>query len=674
MSISLDRQGCCGGIAELQRCEPVLYSVGTCAGQAVCTPDIDPSSNASRCVVPTKASTTWIGIILNLISATTTNIGLNLQKLALRKRHEKVVRKKERETVGLVYHLASLRSTVKTFYRNLSNASLSNRSGAQSLERSSPEIPMESLSRDHSVRQLGETRVKKVQSFPTADKDKAEFQKDLRMGNLFSNPRWLLGMVVFIFGNICNFLALNFAAQSLLAPISSISLVVNVIVAPLINHEVWTYNDLVGIFLIVSGSVVVVVFAGSPGKDYDVCVLLKLFQQTPTIIYLTVIASLITTVFIGICIVEKNLDLKDDSNEVLKKVIQGDLVAVETKPAKPSAHSPEIVVSDEEVDGGEAIKRIVTISTPVRGNLDNSDEDNLTQDETSSIDNESGIEMIVDGNNENVDTFLKSKAGDRSSIHSVSLTFKIKKPQDQTETSSPTGSLKPPSPVKNEINPDEISATGSSSVSAISHQEPKPIVAEIPAIPAKKTMRTRFIEYTRNWPIFKQLYNLKLIPVLPHKIPVNSFFARIFLPFGYAAFGGLMGTLTVLFANATIHLLSTSIFGSQNQFNSFSAWLFTFITLSTAISQVYWINMGLARYDALIQIPVYFVVWTIFDVVGGGVYYNEFANYTTVRFVLFIMGIVIIFIGVIVLAGRLKALEVDNPQPVAPSESEKNEV
>lgn len=135
-----------------------------------------------------------------------------------------------------------------------------------------------------------------------------------------------------------------------------------------------------------------------------------------------------------------------------------------------------------------------------------------------------------------------------------------------------------------------------------------------------------------------------------------------------------MGTLTVLFANATIHLLSTSIFGSQNQFNSFSAWLFTFITLSTAVSQVYWINMGLARYDALIQIPVYFVVWTIFDVVGGGVYYNEFANYTTVRFVLFIMGIVIIFIGVIVLAGRLKALEVDNLQPVAPSESEKNEV
>ncbi|KAJ3274727.1 NIPA-like protein 3 [Terramyces sp. JEL0728] len=613
MSISLDLQGCCGGIAEKQRCEPVLYSVGTCAGQAVCTPDIDPSSNESRCVVPTKASTTWIGIILNLISATTTNIGLNLQKLALRKRHEKVVRKKERETVGLVYHLASLRSSVKTFYRNLSNASLSNRSGAQSLEISTPaEIPMESLSRDHSIRQHGETRVKKVQSFPTADKDKAEFQKDLRMGNLFRNPRWLLGMVVFIFGNICNFLALNFAAQSLLAPISSISLVVNVIVAPLINHEIWTYNDLVGIFLIVSGSVVVVVFAGSPGKDYDVCVLLKLFQQTPTIVYLSVVASLITTVFIGICIVEKNLDLKDSSDEVLKKAIQGDLVAVETKPAKPSRHTPEIVVSDEEMEGGEAIKRIVTISTPVRADQDSSDEDYLSRDETSSIDNESGIEMIVDGNNEKIDTILKSKPGDRTSVHSVSLTFKIKKPNDNTET-SPVDSLKPPSPIKNEINPDEISATNSAS--DISQNASNPIIPD-----------------------------------------------------------GLMGTLTVLFANATIHLLSTSIFGSQNQFNSFSAWLFTFITLSTAVAQVYWINMGLARYDALIQIPVYFVVWTIFDVVGGGVYYNEFANYTTTRFVLFIFGIVIIFVGVIVLAGRLKTLEVDSMDPITPSESEKNEV
>jgi hypothetical protein len=118
-----------------------------------------------------------------------------------------------------------------------------------------------------------------------------------------------------------------------------------------------------------------------------------------------------------------------------------------------------------------------------------------------------------------------------------------------------------------------------------------------------------------------------------------------------------MGTLTVLFAKATIHLLTESIFQRNNQFTSFSSWVFTFITLMTAFNQIYWINMGLARYDALLQIPVFYVVWTLFDVIGGGIYYDEFSNFEIYQFVWFCCGVIVIFLGVVVLAGRLKQLE-----------------
>jgi hypothetical protein len=114
-----------------------------------------------------------------------------------------------------------------------------------------------------------------------------------------------------------------------------------------------------------------------------------------------------------------------------------------------------------------------------------------------------------------------------------------------------------------------------------------------------------------------------------------------------------MGTLTVLFAKATSHLLTESIFNGNNQFTSFSPFLFTGVTIVTAGSQIYWINIGLARYDALLQIPVFFVVWTLFDVIGGGVYYDEFAGFSALQFVLFCLGVVVIFCGVVILSNRL---------------------
>ena len=76
-----------------------------------------------------------------------------------------------------------------------------------------------------------------------------------------------------------------------------------------------------------------------------------------------------------------------------------------------------------------------------------------------------------------------------------------------------------------------------------------------------------------------------------------------------------MATMLTLFAKASIYLLTGS-FQGENQFNSFPAYLFTFITIFCAVSQIYWINLGLARYDALLQIPVFYVVWTLFDVIG----------------------------------------------------------
>ena len=65
---------------------------------------------------------------------------------------------------------------------------------------------------------------------------------------------------------MANVVALQFAPQSLVAPLGSISLVVNVIVAPWLNKERWGWKDIVGVILIVGGSSMVVAFSGYAAK------------------------------------------------------------------------------------------------------------------------------------------------------------------------------------------------------------------------------------------------------------------------------------------------------------------------------------------------------------------------------------------------------------------------
>ncbi|KAJ3125003.1 hypothetical protein HK098_000668 [Nowakowskiella sp. JEL0407] len=148
----------------------------------------------------------------------------------------------------------------------------------------------------------------------------------------------------------------------------------------------------------------------------------------------------------------------------------------------------------------------------------------------------------------------------------------------------------------------------------------------------------------------------KYLPTFKKKIPINSPAVQYVLPLSYASLGGLMATITVLFAKSTIHLLSASLFEGDNQYQNGFAWLITLVTVFTAVSQIYWINMGLQRYDALLQIPIFYVVWTVFDVIGGGIYFDEFSNFTPLNYFLFSLGVGVIFVGVGILAMRLKVI------------------
>ncbi|KAI9229647.1 MAG: hypothetical protein DHS80DRAFT_13625, partial [Piptocephalis tieghemiana] len=131
---------------------------------------------------------------------------------------------------------------------------------------------------------------------------------------------------------------------------------------------------------------------------------------------------------------------------------------------------------------------------------------------------------------------------------------------------------------------------------------------------------------------------------------------KYLLPLAYAGLGGFMSSLTTLFAKSLINLLSESVVEKNNQFNNVVSWVILIVTVITAVSQVYWINMGLRKYDALLQVPVFYCCYNILDIIGGGIYYDEFAHYTSLKYAMFILGVVLIIVGVGSLAKRLKRL------------------
>jgi len=74
-----------------------------------------------------------------------------------------------------------------------------------------------------------------------------------------------------------------------------------------------------------------------------------------------------------------------------------------------------------------------------------------------------------------------------------------------------------------------------------------------------------------------------------------------------------------------------------------------------AILQISFLNRGLATYDQITYVPIYQAMITIWGVVAGGIYFDEFKNFTVLQFFMFFTGLTCIAGGILILAFNPKA-------------------
>ena len=93
-------------------------------------------------------------------------------------------------------------------------------------------------------------------------------------------------------------------------------------------------------------------------------------------------------------------------------------------------------------------------------------------------------------------------------------------------------------------------------------------------------------------------------------------------------------------------LIQLSISGVDNEFNRPTVYV---ILVSWIILVAYWLrrlDVGLSLYPPLFIIPVMQVFFIFFALLCGGIYFQEFNGFTTAMFAGFIVGVIMILIGV----------------------------
>ncbi len=106
-----------------------------------------------------------------------------------------------------------------------------------------------------------------------------------------TNPKWLLGFVIYVFGNICNAFALTFASQSIITPLNSVNLVSNTMLAPIFLEETLSRSDVYATALIIAGCTVTVLFGSHEDTVFSLNDLISNMQRTTFVAYAASVAS-----------------------------------------------------------------------------------------------------------------------------------------------------------------------------------------------------------------------------------------------------------------------------------------------------------------------------------------------------------------------------------------------
>mmetsp|Transcript_12156 Transcript_12156/g.19759 ORF Transcript_12156/g.19759 Transcript_12156/m.19759 type:complete len:428 (-) Transcript_12156:85-1368(-) len=111
--------------------------------------------------------------------------------------------------------------------------------------------------------------------------------------SMWKQPKWVVGFVCMVVGNIIDFLAFGLAPQSLLAPLGALSLVWNLFMSSFLLDEQYNRNDIGAVILIFIGTGITVIYSNHTEKSYSLQELRDLYYKPRMYAYFFFVPALL---------------------------------------------------------------------------------------------------------------------------------------------------------------------------------------------------------------------------------------------------------------------------------------------------------------------------------------------------------------------------------------------
>lgn len=123
-----------------------------------------------------------------------------------------------------------------------------------------------------------------------------------------------------------------------------------------------------------------------------------------------------------------------------------------------------------------------------------------------------------------------------------------------------------------------------------------------------------------------------------------------FLAVSYSA--GFLGGQQNMFLKGVGICVTTAIRGDAKALADWMIYVFAVMMVGLASTQLYFLNLGLAQFDALLYVPTYTILYICSGTLVGLMFYREYTLMSAVGWVMFSIGFVFIGVALTILASK----------------------
>ena len=140
---------------------------------------------------------------------------------------------------------------------------------------------------------------------------------------------------------------------------------------------------------------------------------------------------------------------------------------------------------------------------------------------------------------------------------------------------------------------------------------------------------------------------------LPRQLQLRVSRLRLARGLSYGLVSGILSAHSLLVAKSAVELLVRTIVDRNNQFNQFQSWLILVALLFFALTQLYYLHLGLRLCSTSVLYPFVFCIYNIIAILDGLIYFRQASRLSALHAGLVAIGTAILLAGVFALSWRL---------------------